>query len=232
MRDMHLELLEIISNLESELFFYVADGALKEGLIARYMAQEDAHAEILEFELNASLRLRRGEGSVPPSFDCHLEASDFQFQISLALADFAAEEIVELLDHLRLFPMAPAGREVGSGKNIIRKKKGGGLLNIAAAAKALGLSQRALKTLIPCSETRIVTEGSDMRIEEYYWDKGLIARFEGLWLKSLERRGYNRDDLSFIATNCCDDDRSWARDCITGYLRQRTLSERDPEDHA
>ncbi len=229
---MNSELIEIIDSLQSEPFFYVADGVLKEGLIARYMAQEAAHAEILEFELNVSIRLRRGEGSVPPGFDCHLETSDFQYQISLALADFADEERVELLEHLRPFHLAPGVKGGGSRKKILRKHKGGGLLNISAAAKGLGLSQRALKTLIPCSETRILSEGGARRIEEYYWDKGLIARFEGIWLKHLERRGYNREDLAFIAENCCDGDRRWARDCITGFLRQRTLAESDPDDHA
>ena len=66
------------------------------------------------------------------------------------------------------------------------------------------------------------TDGTK-RIEEYYWERELIARFELLWLKQQEGRGYNREDLAVIAAACCDGDQRWARDCIDDFLNQREL---------
>lgn len=215
----------MLNGLQGELFFYVEDGALKNKLIETYMNQEDAHADILEFELNASVRIRREEDTAPPAFECRLETADFQYQTIFAVRDFDDDEVTELIDHLKLHCSVPSKKESGSAKNIIRKKKGRGLLNISEAAKALSLSQRSLKTLIPCSEVRIEEEGGDKSIEEYYWDNELIARFETLWEKQQEGRGYTSEDVEYIAECCCDGDRRWARDCITGYLDQRNLSE-------
>ena len=229
---MDCELLEIISGLESETSFCVGDGALKEGLLGRSMAQEGAHEEIHEFELNASLRINGTKGSEVPSFAGYLEARDFQYRADLTLADFSDDEAAELLDLLR--PYKRTG-DIGAGKprkNIIRKQKSGELANIVVATRRLGLSQRTLKSLIPCSETRIVKEGTERRIEEYYWDNQVIARFESLGLKQQERRGYNREDINFIATHCCDGDRDWARDCITRFLHQCSFAECNREDHA
>ncbi len=59
--DMNPELTDIVNNLQDEQFFYLEDGPLKDKLIENYLDKEDAHAEILEFEHNASLRLRQGE---------------------------------------------------------------------------------------------------------------------------------------------------------------------------
>ncbi len=223
------ELLEMIDSLPEDLFFYLEDGALKNKLVEAYMEREDAHAEIREFELNASLRLRREAGSAP-AFDCRLEANDFQYRIILAAGDFEVDEITELVDLLK--PQCPITlrKESKPARNIIRKKKSSELLNISAATKALALSRRALKRLIPCSATRIVEEDGDKTIKEYYWDQVLIGRFASLWLKHQAGRGYNREDLSFIAQSCCDGDRRWAHDCIVGFLNQRKLYESDSRE--
>ena len=213
----------MIGGLQGEMFFYVEDGPLINKLIERYMEEEDAHAEILEFEHNASVRIQPGEGSAAPAFDCRLEAGDFQYRTIFSVGDFAADEITELIDHLRPHCPIPLKKEAGPGRNIIRKKMSNRLLNISAAAKALGLSHRSLKALIPCSEVRIAEEGGDKTIKEYYWEKELIGRFESLSAKQKGGHGYNSEDLTFIAESCCDGDRQWARDCITGFLQQRNL---------
>lgn len=217
------ELLKMLDRLQGELFFYVEDGPLKNRLVESYMEKEDTLAEFLEFEHNASLRIKPGHRSAAPVFDCRLETSDFMYHVRLSAGDFSADEIAELLGLLLPFCPINARQEHTPGRKIIRKKKGRSLLGIAAAAKALGLSHRLLKSLIPCSETRIVEKDGTKRIEEYYWDRELIARFEMLWLKQQEGRGYNREDLAVIAASCCDGDQRWARDCIVGFLNQRKL---------
>lgn len=222
--DMSSELLEMIDSLRGELFFYVEDGPLKNKLIERYMDQDDAHADILEFELISSVRVKRAAGLEAPAFDCRLEAADFQYQATLSVGDFDSEEVTELMDHLRPHCPIPLNKAASPGRNIIRKKQGSGLLNISAAAKALGLSHRSLKALIPCSEVRIAEEGGDKTIKEYYWEQELIGRFETLAAKQKRGRGYNSEDVTFIAESCCDGDRRWARDCISGFIKQRNLS--------
>jgi hypothetical protein len=222
--DMNPELTNIVNNLQDEQFFYLEDGSLKDKLIANYLDEEDAHAEILEFEHNASLRLRQCEGASTPIFYCRLETSGFHYQVIWGITDFNAEEATELIDLLRPHCPISLSQKSGPGKNIIRKKMGDQLLGIAAAAKALELSHRSIKALIPCSETRIVTEAGNSSIKEYYWDKKLIDRFKNLRLKQQEGRGYNSDDLTYIAESCCAGDRKWARDCISDFLNQRKLS--------
>ena len=221
---MNSELTKIMNNLPSDQFFYLEDGPLKDRLIANYMDEEDALAEILEFEHNTSLRIRQTEGATPTTIACRLEASEFEYQVVWEITDFTADEATELIDLLRPHcPITPR-QETNPGKNIIRKKKGDHLLGIAATATTLELSHRSLKALIPCSETRIVTEAGNSSIKEYYWDKELIKRFKNLWLKHQEGRGYNSDDLTHIAECCCAGDRQWARDCISDFLNQRNLS--------
>ncbi len=226
------ELLEMVESLDSELFFYVEEGALKNRIIESYMEEEDAHAEILEFEHNLSLRVKQGENLTAPSFDCRLETADFQYRILFAVEDFAADEISELIDYLKPYSACPHKHTPGRDRSIIRKKQGSELLNISAAAKSLGLSRRSLKSLIPCTETRIVEKGGRKSIEEYYWDKELIDRFENLEMKQQEGCGYNREDLAFIAESCCAGDYRWAHDCISSFLQQRTLSGSNSEDDA
>lgn len=221
---MNFELTDIVNNLQNEQFFYLEDGALKDKLIENYLDEEDAHADILEFEHNASLRLRQSEGGPTPIFDCRLETNGFHYQVIWGISDFTDDEATELIDLLRPHCPTAHAHKSGSGKNIIRKKKGDQLLGIAAAAKALELSHRSLKTLIPCSETRIVTEAGNSSIKEYYWDKKLIDRFKTLWLKHQEGCGYNSDDLAYIAESCCAGDYTWARDCIIDFLNKRNFS--------
>jgi len=220
------ELRRILTEMQGEAVFFVADGALKEKLIARYMDQADAHAEILDFEFVASYRIGRIAES-PPLFDCRLERDDFRFQTFFAPEDFAAHdaEMIELLDLLRPYSLSPRKKEARPARNIIRKKKAAGYLGIAEAARILGLSPRGLKRLIPCSELRVVEDGVARGIEEFFWEEGLIRRFESLVAKQQERRGYNSADLTFIAERCCEGDRRWARDCIVEFLRQRRVVE-------
>ncbi len=226
------ELLEMVESLDGELFFYLEEGPLTDRIIERYMEKEDAHAEILEFEHNLSLRVKQGDSLTAPSFDCRLETLDFQYRIIFAGEDFAAAEISELIDYLRPYSACSHKHTPGRDRSIIRKKQGSELLNIAVAAKSLGLSHRSLKSLIPCTETRIVEKDGSKSIEEYYWDKVLIDRFENLGMKQQEGCGYNREDLAFIAESCCDGDYRWAHDCISSFLRQRTLSGSNSEDDA
>ena len=229
---MILKLLEMVESLHSELFFYVEEGPLKNRIIESYMEEEDAHAEILEFEHNLSLRIRPEAGSSAQIFDCRLETADFQYQILFAAEDFADDEISEMIDYLRPYSSSPQQYISGPSKSIIRKKKGSVLLNISVAAKLLGLSCRSLKSLIPCTEMRIREEGGKKTIEEYYWDKELIERFVKLELKQREGRGYDREDLAFIAESCCAGDYRWAHDCMRDFLQQQTLSGSSQEDDA
>ena len=218
------ELLTWLDSLPNEPFFYLEDGPLKNRLLESYLEEDATESETAEFEHNTSLRIRHGDRAATPRLECRLEAADFHFQLSLTPEQLSDAEVTELLDLLRLNFPAPCPRPPGPGKKILRKKRASGLLNIAAAAKALGLSQRALKSLIPCSETRISGEQNNRRIEEYYWDQHLIDRLLVLADKHQQSLGYSSDDLAFIAATCCDGDQRWARDCIAGFLHQRLLS--------
>ena len=224
MSDMISELLTMLDALQGEPFFYLEDGPLKNRLVESYMEEEDVHAELPDFEHNASLRINQGAGAARVRFICRLETGDFSYQTLFSAEDFGGDEIAELLELLRPLCALTGEQKTASGRSIIRKSKDPGLLGISAAATLLCLSPRQLKSLIPCSETRIVTEGGARHIEEYYWDKELIDRFAGLWQRQQEGRGYNDEDLAFIAAGCCDGDRHWARDCIVGFLTRRKLS--------
>ncbi len=214
----------MIDGLQDEVFFFVEDGPIKDKLIDRYLVEDDAHSEILDFDLDASVRITRGEGSAPPAFESRLEADDFEYRTTFFVEDFDTDERAELIDRLRPHCPVPLKKEAGAGRNILRKKKGQGLLNISEASKALGLSHRALKALIPCSEIRVAEEGGDKTIEEYYWQKDLVDRFETLWAGKKEGRGHTSADVTFIAECCCDGDRQWARDTIAGFLKDRGKS--------
>jgi hypothetical protein len=219
------ELLKILDQLQGELFFSLADGPLKNRVVESYLEKDGALVDVLEFEHQASILFKPGQESTTHVFDCRLETSDFKHQIAPAAEDFNADEISELINLLRPFCPLNGRQKLAPTRKIIRKKKSHNLLSIAAAAKTLNLSHRQLKALIPCSETRIVEKDGTKSIEEFYWDKELIAQFEGLWLKQQNGRGYNREDLSVIAESCCDGDRRWASDCIVRFINQRLLKE-------
>ncbi len=222
--DMISELMAMLGRLRGEVFFFVADGPLKHKLIERYLEEEESHGDILDFEFDASLRIKREAAAAAPAVEGRLEAGDFLYQTLFAVGDFAADEITELLDHLRPLCPSPAKPKARPGRSILRKKKGSGLLNIAAAANALGLSHRTLKTLVPCSEIRIAEEGGDKTIEEYFWEKDLIGRLAALAAAQKEGREANREDVTCIAEWCCDGDRQWARELIAEVLKHRTLA--------
>ena len=228
--DLHTELSALLANLPGERFCYLDEGALKTRLITSYSDQDGAHAEILDFEHNASLRITPAADSAAAQFVCRLEAGEFQYQVKFAVAAFSAAELRELLELLR--PECPPPPKPAShpGKVILRKQPGRGLLNTAAAATALGLSQRSLKTLIPCSEVRVASDGGDRSLKEFYWEQTLVDSFVRLAAKQQTGRGYNREELTFIADNCCDGDRRWARDCIDGYLQQLCCAEPATDD--
>lgn len=223
------ELLKLISNRQIELFFYLEEGALKNKLVEKYMEETDADAEILDFEHNAAMRITQEAGATKPTFDCRLEASEFQYQCLFSSEDFATDEINELIELLRPHCPAISVKKNGPKKNILRKKKGDGLWGLSTVATTLGLSPRTVKALIPCSETRIEEKDGNKTIKEYYWDIELIERFQKLWVKQTEGRGYNSEDLTLIAEHCCAGDRKWARDCITDYFNQRKLTSGQPD---
>lgn len=212
------ELLKIIGGLQGELYFFLEDGPLKNKLIERYLKKADADADFLEFGFEGSVRIRRGEGSAVPVFEARLEGDDVQYRTLFLVGDFAAAEITELMQQVRSLGALHRKQESGPARTILRKKKAGGLLNLAAAANALGVTPRALKALIPCSDIRISERGGDKTVEEYYWEQQLISRFETLWVERKGGRGPSSEDLTFIAEHCCDGDRQWARDTIAGFV--------------
>jgi len=215
--------MEMLNAVQGEVVFFVEDGPLKTKLVDRYLEEDDAHAEIFDFELHASVRIRRDEGGDVPVFECRLETGDFQYQTVLEVGDLGADQITELMDRLRpLCPVLPK-QDGRPGRNILRKKNGRGLLNLSDASKVLGLSPRCLKSLIPCSEIRVAEELGEKTIEEYYWEKDLVGRFQTLWAEHKQGRGYKREDVTFIAQWCCDGDMQWARDLIAEFVEQRTL---------
>ena len=70
--------------------------------------------------------------------------------------------------------------------------------------------------------------GDESGIEEYYWDRELVGRFETLWSEQRAGRRPGRETLSFIAERCCEGDMNWARGCVKAYLAQRGLGGGDP----
>jgi hypothetical protein len=222
---MGLNLLEIIDSLQGEPIFFVEDGPLKQRVVEKYL-EEEAHADILDFELDASVRIKRGEVSAAPTFECRLEADGFQYTSLFSVADFAADDEVigELVERLSAYSRVDSKPGKSPAKNILRKRTGSGLLNIAEAAKALGLSHRTLKRLIPCSEIRIAEADGNKSIEEYYWEKRLIDRLITIWSAQQAEGGQKCEDLGFIAEQCCDDDLQWAKEIIAEFLQQTNLS--------
>lgn len=218
------QLLAVLDSLQGELFFFVEDGPLKHKLIERYLEEEDSQGDILDFELDGAIRIKRKESAADVEIEGRLEADDFLFQTLFASGDFTDDEIAELLKHLRPHCAAPAKTQAKPARNILRKKQGSGLLGISAAATALGLCQRELKSLIPCSEICITEQRGDKVIEEYYWEKDLIGRFTSLEAAHKQGREANREDVTCIAEWCCDGDRQWARDLIGEFLKKRYLA--------
>ncbi|MCD4687750.1 MAG: hypothetical protein K8R55_00280 [Desulfuromonadaceae bacterium] len=218
------ELMAMLDRLQGEVFFFVEDGPLKHRLIERYLDEEESQSDILDFELDAALRIQRKEGTAIAKIEGRLEAGDFLYQTNFAIQDFAADEITELLEYWKSLCPTPSKPKARPDRNILRKKNGSGMLGISAAAKALGLSQRALKVLIPCSEIRVEEQDGEKVIEEYYWEKDLLGRFTSVGAAHKEGRDANREDVTCITEWCCDGDRQWARDLINEFLKQRHLT--------
>lgn len=213
--------MQMIDALQGEVFFYLNDGPLKNKLVERYLEEEDAHGDILEFEFDASLRIIPAENTTAATIEGRLEMEDFLYQTSFTVADLDADESTDLLEQLQPHCPPPRSEQDKPSKNILRKKQGNDLLNIGGASTALSLSQRALKALIPCSEMRIVEKDGDKSIEGYYWNKELIAKLEALSAQHQQSQRYTDDDAAFVAKQCCDGDIKWARDIIAVFLQHK-----------
>lgn len=216
-----MNLKQIIAALQGEVFFYLNDGALKDKLVESYLEDEDAHGDILEFEFDASLRIIPAADSTATTIEGRLELDDFLYQASFSVTDLNADETNDLLEQLQPHCPTPSIEQNQPSKNILRKKHGNELHNIGSASTALGLSQRELKALIPCSEMRIIEKDGDKSIEGYYWNKGLIARFAALSTQHQQNQRYTDDDAAFVAEQCCDGDMKWARDIIAVFLQHK-----------
>jgi hypothetical protein len=213
------DLIDTINSLPGELFFFITDGPLKNKLIETYL-EEDAHTDILEFELDASLRIKPTGSAGVPLIEGRLEADEFEYQTTFSVETLAGEEIVALLEYLNTQTPSPHQQAALLDKKILRKKSGSGLLNTVAAASILGLSHQSLKTLIPCSAIRVEEKDGNKTIEEYYWEKELIDRFVSLRVEQQEGRRPSHKDVTFIAEHCCEGDQQWARDCIADFLSE------------
>lgn len=213
--------LKKLNTLECDLFCYLNDGPLKDAVLDNYLDEADAHSDIMEFNFDASLVIKgNAESAAAASITLRLECDEFLYQKSLRLTELDADQRDELLELVTLHGPTQTTPQTSPRKNILRKKQGDNLLNIAQASKALGLSQRQLKTLIPCSEIRISDSDSGKKIEDYYWDIVLIQRL--IQLHELQQQGccYSAEEVSYIAETCCEGDVKWARDTIAIYLKQ------------
>lgn len=222
------DLLILLDRLQEEAFFFVEDGPLKHRLIERYLEEDEALGDILDFELDASLRIERQMGAADAAIEGRLEAGDFVYQTLLAVVDLDSEAIAELTAYLKPPCEPPSKPQARPGRNILRKKTGGGLLGIAQAATALGLCPRDLKALIPCSEVGIAEEDGEKTIEAYYWAKDLIDRLAALAVAQQQGRTASREDVTCIAAWCCDGDRQWAQELIAEFLQQRMRAGSSP----
>lgn len=219
-RENILPLLDRLHRLECDVFCYLNDGPLKNALLEKYLDEADAHSDIMEFNLDASLSIKHSTDTLAETITLRLECDEFLYQTTLCETKLDADQSDELLELLDLHCPKQAATETSPNKNIIRKKQGDNLLNIGQASKALGLSQRQIKVMIPCSEIRIVKNDLSKTIEGYYWDTQLIQRF--ILLREQQQQGcrYSDDDINYIAENCCDDDVKWACDTIATFLKQ------------
>lgn len=211
-------LLDRLRTLDQELFCYLNDGPLKDALLERYLDEAGCHSDIMEFDLDASL-LIKVSSKTPTPITLRLECSEFFYQTTLTPTELDAEQSNELRQLLDLHWPDESVATTAPSKNIIRKKQGDNLLNIGQASKALCLSQRQIKAMIPCSEIRIVDNDSSKSIEGYYWDTQLVERF--VLLREQQQQGcrYTAEDINYIAENCCEQDVKWARDTIANYLK-------------
>lgn len=217
-----MHLLDRLRTLDRDVFCYLNDGPLKNALLESYLDEADAHSDIMEFDLDASLLIK--DSANASTITLRLECDELLYQKTLSPADLDGEQNTELLELLSIHYPTQKPTNTSPSRNIIRKKQGDKLLNIAQASKALSLSQRQIKTMIPCSEIRIVDKNSCKSIEEYYWDTLLIQRFILLREKQQQRCRYSDDDINYIAKNCCEGDVKWARDTIATYLNQCTFT--------
>ncbi len=215
-----MHLLDKLHTLEYDVFCYLNDGPLKSALLESYLDEADAHSDIMEFDLDASVLIKDSANTATATITLRLECDEFLYQTNVCATELDAEQSDELLELLDLHSPKQMTTKTSPSKNIIRKKQGDNLLNIGQASKALGLSQRQLKVIIPCSEIRIVDNDSSKSIEDYYWDTQLVQRF--ILLREQQQQGcrYSDADITYIAENCCEEDVKWARDTIATYLKQ------------
>lgn len=211
--------LSLLNKLDRDIFIHLNDGPLKNAAIDAYLDEPDALIDIMEFHLEGSIIIETTSKSLP-TVKIRLEASDFMHQTILDLALLTADQKQELLELVQIQIPQQVATNVAPAKNILRKKLATNLYDIGQASIELGLPQRELKTIIPCSEIRIVEKDAVKTIEDYYWDIQLIQRFKLLHEQQQNGVRYTKDDIEFIAENCCDGDIKWAQDTIAIYLRQ------------
>lgn len=207
-----------INQPNCDLFSYLHDGVLKNTLLDRYLDEPDSICDILDFDFDASLIIERC-GEEIATIILRLECDDFLYQTSLDTDTITNEQRLEI-EQLVLRHSAEQRLKLPSPpkQNILRKKRGNDLLNIAQTSQALGLSQRKTKELIPCNDLRIVADGAIQTIEEYYWDRQLIQHFTMLKQQHHNTQHYHNEDLLVIAEGCCDGDIKWAQDIVDAYL--------------
>jgi len=212
--------LQQLNELNCHLFCFLEDGPLKSALLERYLDEPDSISDMIDFDFDASLLIDNENGTSLVEITLRLEFDDFSYHTTLNTATLTADERQELLMIIQQHYPDQSVRSTMPSKSIVRKKHDDNLLNTAQAARATGLSQRKVKEIIPCSDTRIVDNGTKKTIEEYYWHQSLIQRFTLLNAQHQQGVRYTEDDITFIAENCCEGDIKWARDTIATYLKQ------------
>lgn len=212
-------ILQRINELNCDVFCYLHDGPLKSLLLERYLDEPDSLSDMMEFDFDASLQIKKTSETSTDEIILRLEFNDFLYQTALNAATLTVDQYDELRMIIQLHCPDQATRSCAPSKNIVRKKHGNNLLNIAQAAQAIGVSQRKIKEIIPCSEMRIVDNGPTKSIEGYYWDQRLIQRLSLLNKQQQQGIRYTNDDINFIAENCCEGDIKWAQDTIATYLK-------------
>lgn len=212
-------ILQQLIEINCGVFCYLDDGPLKSTLLERYLDEPDSICDMMEFDFDASLQIKKASNSPTFEVTLRLELDDFLYQISLELEKLTVDQCHELNEIIQKNYPDQSVLCPTPSKNIVRKKHGTNLLNIAQSSQALGLSQRTMKEIIPCSEIRIVDNGSNKSIEGYYWHQILIQRFNLLKKQHQHGTCYSKGDIKFIAENCCEGDIKWAQDIIATYLK-------------
>lgn len=201
---------KLLRNLNHDLDFRPENGPFRSRLAEITINNADDESAELFSERGCDIQVKLTGHTFEEGTIRFLVVSDLGEQLQACdISDLTFEERSDFDEQLsRQLALRPDTSAQGASTIIVRKD-GDGMLDMHQAAQKLGISQKKLKSQIPCTDYSYIEVNGKKEIQEYFWSQVLINR-----LFDIKANGVKPEDVKYIADECCHGDSKWAEELL------------------